>query len=475
MLRWFVAVGLCIASAGAVCRAETTAAGEFTYFRADRGLADDDAGPLPETFDDKELVWRQPIAPGHSTPCVSGDRIFLTTFDGKELATLALDRATGKPLWRQVAPAKEIEKYHTTGSPAAATPACDGHRVYSFFGSYGLLCYDTDGKLIWSKPLGPFQDEFGSASSPVLVDDKLLLAEDHDRGSYLMALEAATGKTIWQTPRDGATRSYSTPIVWNVAGRRQVILAGALELTGYDLDSGRQLWQMSGLARIVNTTPAVDGDTLLVATWSPGGDTDSRIAMEPWDLAIKQWDANGDSRLAREEVTNEQVLDRFYRIDLNQDEGLDRAEWEKYARVFELARNALLAVRPADAQGKTMQVAWSYEKGIPYVPSPLVYRRVVYLCKDGGIFTSLDAATGKLLKQGRLAAAGTYFASPVAGDGKIYAISDSGVLSVLSAGGRWGLLSSHDFGERTVATPVLTDGAVYVRTEAALYCYRRGR
>ncbi len=273
-------------------------ADELRYFRSDSGLGTGAATSLPDRFDDSaQLVWRIPLAKGHSTPCVYGNAIYLTTYDDGKLFTVALDRATGKQLWSQAAPNTRIEPTHSTGGPAAATPACDGTRLYSFFGSYGLLCYDLGGDLLWSKPLGPFQDEFGAASSPVLVDGKLLLAEDHDADSFLLCLDATSGEPLWKTPREGL-RSYSTPAIWAVAGRKIAVVAGALQLTGYDLESGKPLWTIDGLARIVNTTPVVDGNRLFVATWSPGADREGRIAMDPWFQAARKWDANGDGRIA---------------------------------------------------------------------------------------------------------------------------------------------------------------------------------
>ncbi|MBS0207710.1 MAG: PQQ-binding-like beta-propeller repeat protein [Planctomycetes bacterium] len=445
----------------------------LSYFRADRGLAANDSQPLPDTLSEGELEWRVPVAPGHSTPCVAGDLIVVTTFENDKLATVAFDRASGAERWRQSAPAAKIEEFHKTSSPAAATAASDGQRIYVFFGSYGLLCYDLSGKLLWSKPMGPFQDEFGSSSSPLLIDGKLVLNEDHDLNSFLIAINCADGKTIWQTPREGFTRSYATPIVWNVAGREQLIVAGALQVTSYAVDSGRPLWSLDGFARIVNTTPVAADDLLLVATWSPGGDKESRIAMEPWDATVKQFDKNGDQKLAREEVTNPDVLDRFFRIDLNQDQGLDQQEWERYASVFERARNVLQAIRLKQTSEGTLvpEVAWTYEKGLPYVASPLVYRGVVYLVKDGGILSTLDLQTGKLLKQGRLRGTGSYYASPVAGDGKVYLASDPGVVTILEADGHWQPGDMRELFERIVATPVISDGRIYVRSEKAMYCF----
>ncbi len=446
---------------------------ELSYFRYDGGVADQDQQPLPERLDDDSLLWRMPLASGHSTPCVYGNSIYLTTFENDELATVALDRRTGEQCWKKVAPATRLEQYHSTSSPAAATPACDGQRVYIFFGSYGLLCYDLEGKLVWSKEMGPFQDEFGSASSPILVDDKLLVSADHDIHSFLMAVDCRTGEEIWRVDRAGFTRSYATPIVWEAAGRKQIVVAGALQLVAYDLDNGEKLWWVNGLARIVNTTPAQGLGLLYVATWSPGGDTDARIAMPSWKAALESWDDNGDGLLSHEEAKDPDVLDRFYRIDLNQDGGLDEAEWNKYARVFELAENSLLAIRPGgmgDLTGKA--VVWQYRKGLPYVPSPLLYHERLYLVKNGGILTCLDAKSGRMQKQLRLSSSENYYASPVAGDGKVYLASEPGVVNVLDAAA-CRVVFKRDFGERTMATPVIADGRIYLRTEQTLYCFER--
>lgn len=443
------------------------------FFRADQGRAVQDERALPERFEGAAPVWKSPLGPGHSTPCVYGESIYATTYENDRLQTVALDRATGAVKWSRPAPAGKIETYHPSGSPAAASPACDGRRVYVKFGSYGLIAYDLAGETVWSKPLGPFQDEFGAASSPVIVGDKLLLNEDHDVDSFLLCLDAATGRTLWRAAREGFTRSYSTPLVIERGGRQAVLVSGALQLAAYDLQTGKPLWTVDGFARIVNTTPAVDGDRLFVSTWSPGGDTDARISMPAWDVAVAKWDRNADGRLRRDELDDKDVLDRFFRIDLDQNMALDAAEWAKYARVFELARNALQALRLKDDPAQPPELLWTYDRGLPYVASPLAYRDVLYLVKDGGIVTALDQQTGKVLKQGRVRGGANYYASPVAGDGKLFLLSDRGELSVLRAAGDWQVVGSHDFQERAVATPVLVDGRVYLRTEKALYCYGR--
>ena len=445
------------------------------YFRSDGGVPTQDRVPLPEDLGDGQtLVWKADLPAGHSTPCVTADRIFLSVFEERQLATVALDRKTGRRLWKRVTQVEDIERTHDMGSPASSSPASDGERVYVFFGSYGLVCYDLEGHLLWDKRLGPFHDDFGAASSPILVDDKVILNEDHDSGSFLIAVNKLSGKTVWETPRPGHTRSYSTPVVWKSEGQEAVIVAGALQLTAYDSHSGRNLWWINGLARIVNPTPVLGRDRLFVASWSPGGDTNSRISMSDWSTASQQWDKDGNTIVSREELPEGEVKGRLSIIDLDQDGGINQLEWEKYAQVFELARNAILAVRPGGQGDLTStNTLWHYPRGVPYVTSPVLYRRVVYMVKKGGIVTSLDAKSGKLLKQGRVTGQGNYFASPVAGDGKVYLASERGVLTVLKAGSNWEILSSHDLGERIMASPVIADGRIYVRTEEALYSFTK--
>ena len=470
MRSWIAA----IVFLSAVCSVCNGWAEQTTFFRSDGGQTDSPAR-LPTHFDQSEtMLWRQPLSAGHSTPCLSGERIFLTVYDEAEaeLATIACDLNSGRPLWKRTAPATRVEEFHRVGSPAAATIASDGDRVFVFFGSYGLLCYDHDGNTVWSRPLGPFQDEFGAASSPVVIGESLFLNQDHDTNNYLLALNTQTGRTRWQVSRNEFTRSYATPVIFDSGAEQQIVVAGALTLTGYAPKTGKRLWWMHGLARIVNTTPAMNDGVLFVATWSPGGDVGERNTMESWPLAIEQYDKTNDNKISRDELPPGPVLNRFFRIDLDQDQGIDQVEWEKHAQVFKRADNSIIAVRPR-GRGELSedQILWRYGKGIPYVASPLYYDGQIYLVKDGGIFTVLDAKTGKVQKRGRLKGRGNYYASPIAAAGKIYFASEQGVVTVVSADSDWKILSSHDFGESIYATPVVRLNRIYLRTAEALYCF----
>ena len=450
-------------------------ADDAAWFRRDHGIVPEGVTLPAEFGEGPGRVWRVEMSPGISTPCIFGDSIFLTTLraDEKELATVALDRTTGQIRWKQIVPTKELEAFHSVGSPASSSPACNGTQVFAFFGSYGMLCYDLNGALLWERRLGPFQDEFGASSSPILVGDKVILNEDHDINSFLIALDQKTGEVAWKTPREDATRSYSTPVLFDNHGQFEILVAGSLQLAAYDPKDGRKLWWFDGLSRIVDSTPVVVGDEIFIATWTPGGDSDDRIQMEPFAAALITYDKNRDGEIGQDELpADSDVLPRFFRIDLNQNNKLDQPEWEKHILVFERAQNIATALRPGTLGPVSSENArWVYHRGLPTVPSSVVYDGVLYMIKDSGIITSLDAATGELLKQGRAEGRGNYYASIVAGDGKVYLISEGGVVTVLKAGRDWSILASTDFKERIMATPVVSDGIMLIRTDAALYAF----
>jgi len=450
---------------------------QLTYFRSDAGLQTG-TGPLPDRLEDPAaLNWRVSLDSGHSTPVVRAGKIFLTTYraDSKELAIVALEEKSGQPLWRKPIIPERIEQTHPIGNPATATPACDGQRLFVFFGSEGLFCYDLDGRKIWEQKMGPFRDEYGAGSSPILVEDKVIINEDHDTDSFLAAFDRATGHRLWRTSRPDAVRSYSTPAVWVHEGRLELLAAGALRLTAYNPANGQPFWWVNGLARIVIPTPVPSGPMVFMASWSPGGDASKRVTLVSWETALAKWDANHDGKLSKSEIDDHEVLDRFYRMDLDQDGMLDEHEWNKHAEVFSRAQNAVLAIKPnGNGELNEQAVVWKHSRGAPYVATPVLDHGILWVVKEGGIVTKLDAASGELLQEERVPGFGNYFASPVAGDGRVYFASEPGTVSIVASQRDWRVISSRDFHEKIYATPCLNGGRLYLRTERALYCFHGG-
>lgn len=421
----------------------------------------------------KNLLWRTPLPPGHSSPAVHDGRIYVTGTDGKRLFTLGLDGVSGAVVWSAEAPHDRLEIVHSRGSLAQPSPATDGERVVSFFGSAGLLCYDTSGKPLWQVPLGPFKNEYGAASSPIIVGDTVILAQDHDEASFLLAVDKTTGRQIWKTDRAEFPRGFSTPVIWDNGGKRQVVVAGTLRLVGYNLNSGEEAWSVRGIARVIDTTPTIGDDGILYgAFWSPGADGSDKIKVPSFAEAIARGDKNRNGVLDADESADPAVKTRFPQVDRDKDGKITEIEYTSMAEIFDAVRNVALAVKPGgEGDITSTHVLWRQDRMLPYTPSPLVQKGVFYMVKNGGILSSLDAKTGKVIKQGRVSGTGEYFSSPVAGDGKLYMLSVDGVATVVTEEGEWRELSHGAFDEPAFSTPAISGGRIYLRTEKALYCF----
>lgn len=429
---------------------------------------------LPTEIGPKQYVlWKTALPNGHSSPVVHGDRVYLTGVVDQKLVTIGLDRSTGKEVWRTEAPHKGLEKVHKIGNPAQATAATDGQHVVVFFGSAGLFCYDRDGKELWRKQMGPFKTEFGAASSPLIVDGRVILNQDYDSESSLTVYDVKTGKQIWKVDRTEFGVGYASPVLWNIAGKKQIVQAGTLRVVGYDFDSGKEIWTVRGLSRIGNMTPTIGPDNVLyVAGWGAGADPGDIITVPPFEEMVKKHDANKNGILESKEIPAGPIKDRLPQFDRNRDDAVDRTEWESMRVVFATAKNRMIAIRPGGVGDVTKShVVWEQTKQLPYVPSPLLYNDLLFLAKNGGIISTLDPKSGKALKSDRIQARGNYYSSPVGGDGKVFLLSQQGELTVLSAKADWEVLHAAEFGEEVFATPALVDGRIYLRTAGHLYCF----
>lgn len=455
-----------------VCALAT--AGDWPQFRGPNSAGTAEEKGLPVEFGpSKNVVWRTPLPPGHSSPILVGDRIFLTGHEGKQLLTFALDRATGRVLWRKQAPRDREQKLHKSNSPASPSAAGDGRNVYVFFTDFGLVSYGPNGEERWRRPLGPFNNPFGMGASPVLAGDLILMLCDSESGAFLLAVEKDTGRTRWRVERPDVTRGFATPILYRPAGGRlQALVAGSYRLVAYAVETGEVEWWTGGLTWQLKPTPVLGREMVYVLGWAGGSDTGQQEEVPAFAEVLRRWDADGDGKLAQAEIPDRKITGQWDQVDLDNTGFLEERDWRLYQsrRAAQNGMNAFRLGGKGDMTGKSL--AWRYSKSLPNATSPLLYRDVIYMAKEGGILTSLNAGTGELYKQARLSGApGPYYASPVAADGKVYTVSEEGKVSVIQAGPQWEILAVNTLDDEVHATPAIADGRLYLRTHSALYCF----
>lgn len=456
--------------------AVSASAADWPRFRGPNGRGVAESAPLPDKIGPAEhVIWKTALPPAPSSPVVSGDRIFVTAVEGDKLFTIALDRKTGKIVWKRESPRNRQEKIDKRNSPASPTPVADGRNVYVFFPDYGLLSYTFDGQERWRVPLGPFENRYGIATSPILAGDNVVLVVDQNRNSFAAAYSQADGKHVWKTPRPEALSGFLTPVVYEPAGSKdcQIIAPGSFRMDAYDQATGRSVWWVNGLPSEIKSVPVVDGETIYINGFdSPFNDPGRHIEIPPFDEMLAKYDGNHDGALQQAELPDIPVKKSFPDRDINHDGKMDEAEWKSYMMVM-AAENGLLSIRAGGAGDMTAKaVQWKYHRYISQLPSPLLYRGVIYQITENGMLTTLDPATGKPHKQGRLRpAADKYFASPVAADGKVFFVGFSGAVTIMKAGPDHAILSVNPLEDECYATPAIADGRLYIRTRATLYCF----
>ena len=446
------------------------AEGQWPQFRGVGGYGIG-ATDFPTHFGpESNVLWRVALPSGHSSPCIAQQRIFLTGFAEEKLETICLDQRDGAVLWRRQLEPGAIERSSQMSHPATATPTTDGTRVCVYFGAFGLVCYDIGGAELWRKPLPVPVTQHGAGTSPVLANDLLILNCDQDVGSYLLAVDKRTGETVWKTERAGFRRGFATPILWPTDKPEQVIVPGSLRLVSYNVCDGRERWSVRGLPNEMVASPTAGAGLIFVAGWTHGSGV-SR--MPAFDKLLAQGDANKDGQLTRAEAPSGPGKQHFVYIDADKDGFVTREEYDAIARIFDESKNVALAVRP-DGHGDVTDthVVWRVSRGLPYVPSPLFYGDRIYLVKNGGLASCLQAASGTVCYQEeRLGALGDYYSSPVAGGGKICVASQPGVAVVYRAGDSLEILARNSLGEPVTATPAIDQRTLYLRTQNWLYAF----
>lgn len=383
---------------------------EWTRFRGPNGNGISDAATIPTKWTNKDYRWQINLpGQGASSPVIWEKKLFITSadLDAGERYLLCINTENGKEIWRHASPFKQFKK-QKTNSYASGTPVVDKDHVYVLWQSpttSPLIALDHDGKKVWEFDLGPYNHGQGPATSPIVHEDLVIIANDHKQGSFLIALDRNKGQQKWKIPREGKRACYSAPAVYKTPdGKSEIIFTHCFEgIIGVDPKTGKTNWHIDPFGRFPQraiSCPVFYQDLILACSG------------------------------------------------------------------FTTGKKNLVAIRPAK-DGKKVEEVYRLTKSLPHIPSPVVYKDKLYLWSDTGIISCCDAKTGKEIWKGR--ANGRYFSSPVCVNGKLYCISYTGDVVVVNTGEKFELLARVPLGEESQASPAVSGGVMYLRTTSKLF------
>ncbi len=445
-LVWVYSVSFLLTPVSLFCQ-------NWPSFRGDHALGVVENAQLPASWDvekGRNVAWKIAL-PGlaHSSPIVWGDRIYVTTaissdpnsvlqfpLDGKldtrtdtskhQFRVLAIDKSNGKIVWDKLAYEGEPKvARHPHNSYAAATPATDGKHLVAFFGSEGLYGFDLNGKLLWKQDVGILDQaafdvpdyKWGYASSPIIYKNLAIVQCDQIKGSFIAAFDVETGKPVWRIDRPDAIPSWATPGIYEGKSGAELIANGAEHVRSYDPMTGKELWSIKGTSMISVPTPFAVDDLIYVFT----------------------------------------------------------GYWRWIQPIYVIKGGARGDITPPKEAAKTEKIAWTTEKGAPYLNTPLVYGDLLYVMGNNGVLTVYKSRTGEKIYQQRVGGGGYFTASAVAGGGKIYFTNEDGDVFVVKAGSTYELLAQNHMGDVSMATPAITGNTLLYRTQHTLFALRESK
>jgi outer membrane protein assembly factor BamB len=396
---------------------------EWARFHGPNGTGIGQAKSLPAIVTDADLNWKVELpGSGHSSPVLWREQLFLTCSDDKSggLIVVCINAQTGAQLWKKDFALAPFQK-HQFNSFASATPALDADRVYVAWNEpehYFLTAFDHKGNQVWQRDFGRFVSQHGSGASPIVCDGKVILANFQDdpkfgtggtlRGeSSIVAVDAKTGATVWQTPRKTTVVAYSTPYLFEPANGKRALIFNSQShgICAVDPSNGHVLWEYDkAFDKRSVSSPIIAGGLILGSCGSGGGG------------------------------------------------------------------NSVTAIKPANSTSDhNPDLAWQLKKSAPYVPTGIAQGDLIWLWSDAGVLTCVSAATGGIRYQERVG--GNFFGSPVLAAGHLYCVSTSGELDVVEASDNFNVLSRFALHELCHSTPAVALGKLFVRTEKHLWCF----
>jgi outer membrane protein assembly factor BamB len=400
-------VGYCLAFSGGVARADN-----WPRFRGENGSGVSQEQGFSSPWSPDRVRWTVPVpGTGHSSPVIWGDKLFLTTASdkGTTRSVLCFDARTGKLIWTKSIQLNANPK-HPKSSWASATPAVDGERVFVAFADvqhYLLLAYDFDGNQLWQEDLGSFESQHGEGASPILFEDLVIMVNDQDGPSSIVAREKRTGRSVWTAQRNSGTQStsYATPFIYQPKqGPPQLICSSSFSgVSALDPKTGKSIWTTQATPQRTVGSPVISSG-LILQTCGAAGQGTLMVAVDP----------SGHGDVSQTEI--------------------------RYKRT----------------------------KMLPYVPTPLAYQNYVFLWCDRGTVCCIDPTTGKDVWAKRVG--GDFSGSPIGAGGMLFNMDERGDVIVLAAGPEFKLLGKIPLGEPSHSTPAVADGRLYLRTFHHLTC-----
>jgi outer membrane protein assembly factor BamB len=382
-----------------------------------QGIAPDTNLPIQWKGPD-DAAWKVALpGEGNSSPVIWGNYLFVqsSSTDGQQRYLLCLRTETGQVLWQRQWKGKAAPK-HRKNTFASNTPATDGERVYALLWTgenYILVACDFTGKTVWEQNLGTYTSQHGAGHSPIVYDGRVIVANDQDGTSVIVAYDARTGKLLWQTQRQPFRACYSTPFILERPQRApELIVASTAGITAYDPANGKEIWhwewRFDGMPLRTVASP-IYANGLIIATSGDGGGARHAVAIRPGDRG----------------------------------------------RVPE------------------SHVVWENKRFLPYVPTILAHGEHLYFVNDSGIAGCVRSATGERVWMERLEGGGSFSASPVLAGERIYAVSEEGEVFVFAAAPQFQLLGRGSVGEQVFATPAIADGRIFIRGRKHLFCFSK--
>ncbi|MFM2012278.1 MAG: hypothetical protein RLZZ396_1062 [Planctomycetota bacterium] len=395
---------------------------DWSMWRGSRGDGISQGAQVPtEWSQDKNIAWKTPVpGRGLSSPIALSGAIYITTADPQSdvRSLIKVDQADGKILWSREVHRGPLENQHKFNTSASSTPAAESGAIYCTFADDKQLvaaAVTQDGEILWKVSLGSYFSKHGFAASPVVCELGVLINGHQDGEAFVAMLAKEDGREVWRFTPPVAQRSFSTPVLAQVGSDQAIILVGANRTMALKVQNGAVLWQVEGPTEKVVCSPSV-GRGMVFAF---GGSPDIRAFALPLD-----------PRSAKPYASERKTEDSDVAI-------------------------------------------WRLEKGMPYVPTPLLYGDYLHVIDDGGVYSCLDPATGKTLRRARKG--GNTYSSPVGINGLIYSFEDSGRCVVFRNDDRYDIVATNDLGESVQTTPCILEDSLVVRGETHLWCIRKAK